>query len=80
MKLEPIVLKMFQVLDNPIPVDTPLGKGEAIFIKDNYWDCYWTVVLDNRAIVDFRQSQIRVSKSYTHSRGISHKQMKVIIK
>ena len=39
-----------------------------------------TVVMDNGALVTFTQDKIRVSRSYTHSRGISHAQMRKIIK
>lgn len=63
-----------------IPVDTPLGDGYAIFIEAAEYDTYWTVVLSNQAVVTFTQEQIRVSRSYTHRRGISDAQMKKIIK
>jgi len=37
------------------------------------------VIMDNQAVVTFTQEQIRVSRSYTHGRGISDRQMKAII-
>lgn len=63
-----------------IPVTTPLGSGYAMFVEPGEYDTYWTVVLDNQAVVTFTQEQIRISRSYTHSRGISNSQMRKIIK
>jgi hypothetical protein len=37
------------------------------------------VALDNGALVTFTQDQIKISRSYTHGRGISHQEMKKII-
>ncbi len=54
-----------------IPVHTPLGFGHAIFIEFGEHDTFWTVALSNQAIVAFPQSDIRISRSYTHGRGIS---------
>lgn len=62
-----------------IPVKTPLGSGYAMFIEPGEYDTYWSVVLDNQAVVTFTQEQIRISRSYTHGRGISDRQMKQII-
>jgi hypothetical protein len=63
-----------------IPVKTPLGSGYAMLLEPGEFDTYWTVVLDNQAVVTFTQEQIRISRSYTHGRGISDVQMKQIIK
>jgi hypothetical protein len=63
-----------------IPVKTPLGPGYAMLLEAGEYDTYWTVVLENQAIVTFTQDQLKVSRSYTHRRGISDKQMKKIIK
>lgn len=63
-----------------IPVETPIGKGYAILFEAGAHDNYWTVALENCAIVTFRQDQIRIAKSYTHSRSMSDKQMKEAIK
>lgn len=63
-----------------IPVKTPLGSGYAIFVELGEFDTYYTVVMDNSALVTFTQDQIRVSRSYTHGRGITDNQMKQIIK
>lgn len=63
-----------------IPVHTPLGFGHAMFIEFGEYDTCWTVVLENQAVVTFPQEKIRVSRSYTHGRGISDKQMRKLIK
>lgn len=62
-----------------IPVHTPLGFGYAMFVESGEFDTYWTIAMDNCAIVTFTQDQIKVSRSYTHRRGISDAQMKKII-
>lgn len=63
-----------------IPVETPLGSGYAMLFESGEHDNFWTVALENGAIVSFAQDKIRVSRSYTHGRGISDKQMKKIIR
>ena len=63
-----------------IPVDTPLGSGYAMFVEPGEYDTYWTIVLENQAVVTFTQDQIRISRSYTHKRGITDEEMKQIIK
>jgi hypothetical protein len=67
-------------LDEMISVETSLGHGYAIIFESGEHDNHWTVVLDNGAIVTFRQDQIRVSRDYTHGRGISDREMRKIIK
>lgn len=62
-----------------IPVKTPLGRGYAMLVEPGEYDSYWTVILDNGALVTFTQEQITISRSYTHRRGINNKQMKAII-
>jgi hypothetical protein len=62
-----------------ISVTTPLGHGYAIFVEPGEHDSFWTVVMDNQAVVTFTQEQIRISRSYTHGRGITDSQMKQII-
>lgn len=63
-----------------ISVETKLGHGYAIIFETGEQDNFWTVAMDNGALVTFAQSDIRISRSYTHGRGISHKQMKKIIR
>ena len=70
---------MILQLSELIPMKTPLGDGYAILVEGGQHDQYWTVALENGALVTFRQDQIRIADSYTHSRGISHKKMKRII-
>ena len=65
----------------PIGVDTPLGKGYAIFFESANDDNFWTIALnDSCAIVTFKQKDIRINRCYTYSRSITHKQMAEIIK
>ncbi|CAB4161960.1 hypothetical protein UFOVP787_6 [uncultured Caudovirales phage] len=56
---------------------TESTKEHIIGVHDNYW----TVALnDNCVIVTFRQDQLKICKSYTHSRNISNEEMKDILK
>lgn len=71
---------MILQLNDLIPMETPLGFGYAILVESNAHDQYWTIALNNGALVTFPQEKIRISKSYTHSRGISNDEMKEIIK
>lgn len=66
-------------LDELIPVETPLGFGYAIIFETGEYDNYWTVALENGALVTFTQDRIKVSRDYTHRRGISDEQMREII-
>ena len=63
-----------------IPVETKLGSGYAIIFESLAHENYWTVALDNGAIVTFAQEKIRIADSYTHNRGISDNNMLEIIK
>jgi len=67
-------------LNEMISVETPLGHGFAIIFESGEHDNHWTVVLDNGALVTFTQDRIRVSRDYTHRRGISDTEMQEIIK
>lgn len=66
-------------LDELIPVETPLGFGYAIIFETGEYDNYWTVALENGALVTFTQDRIKVSRDYTHRCGISDEQMREII-
>lgn len=70
---------IIQLLDM-IPMVTPLGKGYAIIFESSEQDNYWTVALENCAIVTFTQDKVRIARSYTHHRGITDEEMKEIIK
>lgn len=63
-----------------IPVTTPIGDGYAIIVELGEHDNYWTVVMNNGALVTFQQQKIRVCRSYTHGRMIDDIEMKEIIK
>lgn len=70
---------MIHEFGEPYRINTPLGKGYALFVEtanDDYW---WTIALDNGAIVTFTQSQLRMCRSYTLKRGISDDEMRSII-
>lgn len=72
---------MIHEFADPIEVETPLGRGHAIFVESAPHDYYWTVVMrDNQAIVTFCQNKLRFHRSYTHERGIDDERMKDIIK
>jgi hypothetical protein len=66
-------------LQELIQVKTPLGDGYAIILETGEQDNYWTVALQNGAIVTFTQDRIRISNCYTLRRGISDEEMKKII-
>ena len=59
---------------------TPLGMGYVWFVETEIDDNWYTCILDNGALVTFRQSKLRVARSYTMLRGIDDDQMKEIIK
>lgn len=70
---------MILQLTEIIPVTTPLGEGYAIFLQAEQLDYWWTVALDNGAVVTFPQNRIRICRDYTHGRGISDEEMRRII-
>ena len=71
----------FLEFTEPLPVDTPLGKGRALFVEGTPNDYLWTVALnETQALVTFCQNKLRICRSYTHERGIDDDQMKDIIK
>jgi hypothetical protein len=72
--------KMILQLEHLIGMETPLGFGYAILVETGPHDQYWTVALDNGALVTFSQDKIRICNSYTHGRGINDRDMKEIIK
>lgn len=66
-------------LDERLSVETPLGHGYAVIFESGEDDNWWTVALDNGAIVTFQQSKVRMSRSYSHGRGIDDVEMATII-
>lgn len=67
------------VLDEWIPVETPLGKGYAFMIETENHDNWYTVLLDSRAIVTLRQEKLLTQKSYSHGRSMLDSEMREII-
>jgi hypothetical protein len=66
-------------LRQPLEVDTPLGKGDAILVETGPADQFWTVALkDSCALVTFPQNRIRISRSYTHGRIKDDEMVKII--
>lgn len=62
---------------NSFEINTPLGRGRVLVVLMSAHDNEWTVAInDTQAIVTFTQDKLRMSKSYTHGRGISDDQMK----
>ena len=71
---------MIHEFEELVPVETPLGSGYAMLYEGGEHDNYWTVILENGALVTFTQDKIRVSRSYTHRRGIDDAEMQEILK
>lgn len=67
-------------LSETLSVNTPLGHGRALIFESGEDDNYWTVALDDGAIVTFRQKDIRMARSYTHGRGIDDEAMRDILR
>ncbi len=70
---------MLLQLTDLIAMETPLGPGYAIILETTGHDCFWTVALENGALVTFTQDRIRIATSYTHRRGITDERMRAII-
>jgi hypothetical protein len=67
-------------LTNVLDVETPLGRGWAIILEASTQEYYWTVVLkDTRAIVTFRQKEIRLARNYTLGIDFPHDKMKDLL-
>jgi hypothetical protein len=62
-----------------IAVKTPVGDGHALFVESTPHDQYWTVVLDNGAVVTVTQDRIRFVRCYTRRRGLDDKEMRAIL-
>ena len=61
-------------------VETPQGWGHAILIETTPTNQYWTVILaETRAIVTFRQDQLRITRNYTMNWDFSDKEFEEII-
>jgi len=74
-------MNCFLEFNEPIAVDTPLGRGRALFVERTPHDYWWTVAIDdNQALVTFPQNKLRIHRAYTYERGISDAQMRRFIK
>lgn len=71
---------MIHELKHHWDVDTPLGCGRAIMIEDTHQDYFWTVVLEDGAVVTFPQNKIRVSRHYSYGVAFTDAQMRGILK
>lgn len=67
-------------LEEQLSVETPLGHGYALIFESGEDDNWWTVALDCGAIVTFAQSKLRLSRSYSHGRGIDDREMRKILR
>lgn len=67
------------ILDEWIPVVTPLGTGYAFMIETENHDNWYTVFMQDRSIVTLRQEKILTQKSYTHGRDMSDAEMRSAI-
>jgi len=71
---------MIHEFHQQLPVDTPLGPGDAILIRCGEHDNFITVILrESRAWVTFKQEQIKSSRCYTMRRNFKHEEMREII-
>jgi hypothetical protein len=64
----------------PIRVDTPLGRGYALFVEACAHDYWWTVAMDNGALVTFTQDRVKLARSYSYRRAMTSDEMAEIIK
>lgn len=70
---------MIHEFKEPIPVNTPLGKGYGILIETGWYDTYWTVLLLNGAFVTFPQSKVKAQRNYTLGLNMSDDDMKKVL-
>jgi hypothetical protein len=57
---------------SPVPVDTPLGSGFAVYVRDGgtFGNDIWCVVLElDRRILHFRSDQLRMAPNLTFDLG-----------
>ncbi len=58
-------------LDPWIKVETPLGPGWAIIFQDTNDEIFWTVAdCKTRALVQWRNNEIRIGRSFTMRLGL----------
>jgi hypothetical protein len=63
---------MIHEFRNPIPVNTPLGDGMAIYVvsSGSFANDIWTIALNNRKMRHFRIDQITIDKNATWNIGV----------
>lgn len=66
-------------LRSPFPVTTPVGNGYAILVESDAHDMWWTVILDNGAIVTILNNRVKARPSWSHGRGITDPQFRDIL-
>lgn len=71
---------MIHQLNELIQMETPLGEGWAVILETTAHEYFWTVALENGALVTFTQDRVRVAESYTLGRGMTDGRMKEAIK
>lgn len=67
------------LLDEWIPVETPLGTGYAFMIEIENHDNWYTCFMADRSIVTLRQEKLLTLPSYTHGRSMSDAEMRAAI-
>ncbi len=67
------------VLEEWLPVETPQGKGYAFLIELENSDNWYTVILESRAIVTFKQEKVLALGSYTHERSVYDAELQAAI-
>ncbi len=63
---------MIHEFRSPVPVETPLGDGFAIYVRDGgtFENDVWCVALEvDRRILHFRSDQLRVAQNLTFDLG-----------
>ena len=67
-------------LNERIEMDTPQGRGYAIIFESDNDENFWTVILsESRAIVTFKQREVRIARNYTWGQDFSHEDMQNIL-
>lgn len=67
---------MILQLNPSIPLETPLGSGDAWFFEDDGQEIFWTVAIrDTGAIVQFKNEKVRARRCYTAGRCVTDSEM-----
>lgn len=68
------------VLEDWLPVECAQGRGYVFAIEFEKADNWYTILLQNRAIVTLPQEKVLTLPSYSHGRDISDDAMKAAVK